>query len=171
MCKYTHTHINNIHTSTSTHPHTHICTCMYTKHMYLYTRTQIHTYMYIYIQVYVNIYTHKHIYTHTYKHTHTCVSMYVFFLWFRAALTAYGGSQARGLIRAIAAAYATATAMQYPSQVCNQHHSSWQCCILNPLSEARDWSCDLMVLSWVRFQCATVGTPHVYYCLLSYTQL
>uniref|UniRef100_A0A8D1N3X5 Uncharacterized protein n=1 Tax=Sus scrofa TaxID=9823 RepID=A0A8D1N3X5_PIG len=32
----------------------------------------------------------------------------------------------------------TATATQDLSHVCNLHHSSWQCRILNPLSEARD---------------------------------
>ena len=34
--------------------------------------------------------------------------------------------------------YATATAMQDLSQVCDLHHSSWQLQILNPLSGARD---------------------------------
>ena len=37
-------------------------------------------------------------------------------------------------------AYATATAMQEPSHVCDLHHSSQQYFILNPLSEARDWT-------------------------------
>ena len=32
---------------------------------------------------------------------------------------------------------------------CNLHHSSWQCLILNPLSKARDWTCNLMVPSWI----------------------
>ena len=35
-------------------------------------------------------------------------------------------------------AYATATAMQDPSCIFGLHHSSQQCLILNPLSEARD---------------------------------
>ena len=35
-------------------------------------------------------------------------------------------------------AYTTATAMWDPSLVCDLHHSSWKCLILNPLSEARD---------------------------------
>ena len=35
-------------------------------------------------------------------------------------------------------AYATAIAMPDPSQVCHLHHSSRQCRVLNPLSEARD---------------------------------
>ena len=51
----------------------------------------------------------------------------------------YGGSQARGQIRAVAAlAYTTATATLDLSHVCDLHHSSWQCRILNPLSETRD---------------------------------
>ena len=35
-------------------------------------------------------------------------------------------------------AYATATATQDLSHICDLHHSSWQCQILNPLSQARD---------------------------------
>ena len=35
-------------------------------------------------------------------------------------------------------AYATAIATPDPSHICNLHHSSRQCQILNPLSEARD---------------------------------
>ena len=34
-------------------------------------------------------------------------------------------------------AYTTATVMPDPSCICNQHHISQQCCILNPLREAR----------------------------------
>ena len=44
-------------------------------------------------------------------------------LFFRVTPTAHGGTQARGRIRAVAAGL---------------HHSSQQCWILNPLSEARD---------------------------------
>ena len=56
-------------------------------------------------------------------------------------------------------AYATATATQDPSRVCSLHHSSRQCRILNPLSEARDQTCNLMVPSRIRFRCATMETP------------
>ena len=34
--------------------------------------------------------------------------------------------------------YTTATATQDPSCIYSLHHSTWQCWILNPLSEARD---------------------------------
>jgi len=43
-------------------------------------------------------------------------------------------------------AYAIATATSDPSRI----HSSWQCWILNPLSEARDQTRVLMGTSWVR---------------------
>ena len=59
----------------------------------------------------------------------------VFFL-FRAALTANGGSQVTGGIGATAASL---------------HHSSQQCRILNPLSEARDRTHNLMASSQICF--------------------
>ena len=46
-------------------------------------------------------------------------------------------------------AYATATTMQDPSQVFNLHHSSRQCRILNPMSEAGDQTCVLMDASQI----------------------
>ena len=56
-------------------------------------------------------------------------------------------------------AYATSTAMQDPSRVCDLHYSSQQHWILNPLSKARDGSCILMDTSWIRFCCTTMGNP------------
>ena len=55
----------------------------------------------------------------------------------------------------------TATAMQDLSCICNPHHSSEQCRILNPLSEARDQTSNLMVTSQVCFCCATMGNPRI----------
>ena len=78
---------------------------------------------------------------------------------FRAALVAYGSSQARGWIRAAAAAYATVKAIQDASHICDLHHSSEQCQILNPLSKVRDWTHILMVISQVHYCWATMGTP------------
>ena len=68
-----------------------------------------------------------------------------FFLLFRAAPVAYGSFLARGQIRATAAR--TTTAIRDLSHICNLHHS-W---ILNPLSEARDWTHILMDASWARY--------------------
>ena len=59
------------------------------------------------------------------------------FCLFRAAPAAYGGSQARGSNRSYGCR-PTATAMPDPSRICKRHHSSPQCWIRNPLSEARD---------------------------------
>ena len=53
----------------------------------------------------------------------------------------------------------TATAAPDLSHVCNLHHSSRQCQILNPLSEARDRTCVLTNTSWICFHCTTTGTP------------
>ena len=64
--------------------------------------------------------------------------------FFRAAPTAYGGSQARGPIRATAA---------------DLHLSTQQRWILNLLSKARDQTRNLIVPSQIRFHCATTGTP------------
>ena len=48
--------------------------------------------------------------------------------------------------------YTTATATQDPSRVCDLHHSSGQCRILNPLSEARDGTLNLIVTSRIHFR-------------------
>ena len=78
--------------------------------------------------------------------------VFVLFVFvFRAAPTAYGGSQARGPIRAVAAACATATAMPDPSRVCHLCYRSWQLGILNPVSKARDQTCVLMDARQIRF--------------------
>ena len=76
------------------------------------------------------------------------------FLSIWATPMAYGGSQARGRIRAVAA------------RLCHNYsnarfepHSSWQRPILNPLSKARDRTHNLRVPSQIRFHCATRGTP------------
>ena len=45
--------------------------------------------------------------------------------------------------------YTTAAATQDLSHICNLHPSSWQCWILNPLSEATDWTHILMDTSQV----------------------
>ena len=66
------------------------------------------------------------------------ILLFFIFLSFRAAPMAYGGSQARGRTRAVATVYTTATATLDRTHICNLHHSSRQCQILNPLSKARD---------------------------------
>ena len=57
-------------------------------------------------------------------------------------------------------AYAIAEATPDPSHICNLHHSSWQCQILDPLSKARDLTHILMDTSRIHFHCTTRGTLH-----------
>ena len=86
--------------------------------------------------------------------------LFFFFLVFRASLEAYGGPQARGQIGDTAASLQhIAAAMRAMSGVCELHHNSRQCGILNPLREPRDWTCNLMVPGWICFCCAMTGTP------------
>ena len=64
--------------------------------------------------------------------------------------------------------YATPTATPDPSHLCDLHHSSPQRRILNPLSEARDRTCHLMIPSRIRFPGATLRTPEgLYFYLLN----
>ena len=66
-------------------------------------------------------------------------SLSLFFLLFTAAPVVYSISQARGRESELQLPACTiATATWDPSLVCNLHHSSRQCWILNPLSRARD---------------------------------
>ena len=86
---------------------------------------------------------------------------FFFFCLFRAQPMAYGGSQVWVESKLQPLAYATATAMRNPSHVCDLHHSSWQCWNLNPLSEARDWTCVFKDASQIRFHWVMMGTLHV----------
>ena len=64
---------------------------------------------------------------------------------------AYGDSQAAVESELQLPAYATAMAMPDLSHICDLHHSSRQCRILNPLSEARDRTFILLDTSQIRF--------------------
>ena len=76
----------------------------------------------------------------------------------RATPEAYGGSQPRGLIRAVGADPHHSHSNARSSHVCDLHHSSQQHRILNLLSEASNWTRNLTVLGWILFHCTTVGT-------------
>ena len=64
--------------------------------------------------------------------------IYLFIYFFRAAPAAYEVPKLGAESELQLLAYTTATATPGPSHVCDLHHSSQQCWILNPLSEARD---------------------------------
>ena len=82
-------------------------------------------------------------------HYPVCLCFALFCLLFRAAPEAYEVSRLRVESELQLPADATATAMWDMSCVCNLHHSSWPCWILNPLSEARDRTCIFMDTSQV----------------------
>ena len=86
----------------------------------------------------------------------------------RAAPTAFEGSQARGLIGAVAASLCQShsNARSEP-RLQPTPHCSRQCQILNLLRKARDQTPNLMVPSQIRFHCTTTGTP-VYHFLVQY---
>ena len=63
---------------------------------------------------------------------------FVFLLFLWAAPAAYGGSQARGRIGAVAAGLYHSHSNADLSHVCDLHHSSRQRQIINPLSKGRD---------------------------------
>ena len=60
--------------------------------------------------------------------------------------------------------YTTAKAKPDPNHVCDLHHGSQQCQILNPLMKVRDRTCVLMDASQVLFCWATTGTPCLGFC-------
>ena len=96
----------------------------------------------------------------------TVFSFFLFilsFCHFRAASAAYGGSQARGLIRGVAAGLRQSHSNSRSKPRCDLHHSSQQRQILNPLNEASDQTCNLMVPSWICFRCATTGIPWLFF--------
>ena len=79
---------------------------------------------------------------------------FFFFVFSRAALVAFGGSQAWGWIGA------TAASLSHSHSNTRSQLRMWPTLsqILNPLSEARDQTPNLMVLSRICFCCATTGT-------------
>ena len=106
--------------------------------------------------------------THTHKcttlsqlfmDTNTLMCLFFFFCLFRAAPTAYGGSQAGGWIGATAAGLHHSHSNTRSKPLCNLYHSSWQCRILNPLGSARDWTLILIDTSQIHSCWAMTGTP------------
>ena len=96
------------------------------------------------------------------------LSLFCFLVAFRAAPTAYGNSQIRGQIRTIVLVYTTASATQDLSCICDLYHSSRQCWILNPLSEAREWTLILIDPSQVCYWWATMAPPEPYFFKYSF---
>ena len=83
-----------------------------------------------------------------------------FFFWFLGPLLRHMEVLRLGVeLELQLPAYAMATATPDLSHVFKLHHRSWQCCTLNPLSEARDGTHILMDTSWACYFWALKGTP------------
>ena len=93
--------------------------------------------------------------------------LFVCFVIFRAAPSAYGGSQARVRLELQLPA-STSTATPDPSHVCDLHHSLCQRRILTPLSKTGDRTLNLMAPSWIRFCCAMMGTPQKSFLIMKF---
>ena len=87
--------------------------------------------------------------------------LFVCLFVFRAIPVTHGSSQARDRIRATAVSLHHSHSSARSKRVCNLHHSSWQCQILNPLSGGRESQgspLDLMNTSQVCYCRTTMGT-------------
>ena len=73
--------------------------------------------------------------------------IYFFFLWPHLRHMEVPGLRVKLELQLLAPTRATATPDL--SRVCDLGYSLWPCWILNPLREARDWTCILMDTSWV----------------------
>ena len=108
-----------------------LCTCSSSRY-----------YQKVFQMVVINLSSHKHyirISIDPYSHLPMVLSVFFFFFVFSPPM-AYGSSQVRGQIEAIAAGLGHSYSNARSSHVCDLHHSSQPSWILNPLREARDWT-------------------------------
>ena len=84
----------------------------------------------------------------------------LFFLGlFRVTPEAYGSSQAKGQIRAVATGLRHSHSHVGSEPYLQPTLSSWQCGIFNPLNKARDGTCVLMGASQIRFLLSHDANP------------
>ena len=85
--------------------------------------------------------------------------IYLFiFCLFRAASVAYGRSQARGWIGAVAAGHSHRHSNVGSAACTDEAHGNARSLMLK---EAKDWTCVVVDTSWVRYPWAKTGTPWV----------
>ena len=103
--------------------------------------------------------------------SYICLFLPFFFLLFRALFVAYGCSQARGWIEAIAAGLRHSHS-NIRSEPCLQPTPRfWKCWILNPLGKARDRTHNFMVSGQIHFHCTTTRTPIFTFYFLSWGEI
>ena len=89
--------------------------------------------------------------------------IYIYFLFCMATPAVYKVPRLGAKSELQLPGFATATAKPDLSFICNLHHSTWQCQILNTLSEAKDRTPILMDTSWVHYCWPTMGTPRYHF--------
>ena len=93
------------------------------------------------------------------RHIYLFIYLLIYFLLFRATLVACGGFQARGQIRATATGLCQSHSSVGSEPSLRPTPQLTATLILNPLSKARDRTCNLMIPSRICFRCVTMGTP------------
>ena len=101
--------------------------------------------------------------------TEFCIFFFVCFGLFWAASTAYEVPRLGVESELQLPTYFTATVSPDLSHTCDLHHSSWQHCILNPLSEDKDRTLILMDTSWVCYHWSTMELSGILYLLSFFT--
>ena len=96
---------------------------------------------------------------------HIYLFIYLSFCLFRAAPAALEVPRPGVQSELLLSADARTTATPDLSHVCDLYHSSRPRWILNPLSKARDQTCNLMVASQTCFCCSTMGTPKAFFII------
>ena len=90
------------------------------------------------------------------------ITLFNFFcLLFRATSMAYGGSQARSQIGAVAASLHHSHSNPGSKPYLQSTPQLMATLVLNPLTEARDQNLNFMVTSWIHFHYTTMETPSV----------
>ena len=97
------------------------------------------------------LYKHKQLFVWNWNYLKKLKTFYNFFFFLRAALMAYGGSQARGLTGAAAAGLYHSHSNAGSELHLRPTPFLWQRHILNPLSKARYRTHVFMDTSWVRY--------------------
>ena len=126
----------------------------------LFCRTWLYLYIYSFFPYILKFFLSVHLFIlHLeLKELGFCLfACFLFIYFFVAAFMAYRSSQARVQVGAATEAYTTATATPDLSCICDLCCGLWQLQIINPLIEARDWTCILLDTSWVLNQLSHNG--------------
>ena len=101
------------------------------------------------------------------KKTIAFVFFILFFIYFQGYTRGICKFPGQGSNWSYSCWYTIATATPDASRICNLYHSSWQCWIPNPLSEARDQTHNLIDTSQILFTLRRNRNSYIYSCQYS----